>query len=110
MVLIDSLVEDKSLNLLRWNTADGDSIRYNEATNGDLIRGTGDFFVALWKHKFGWLGMILLVSLGSPFWYDFLKTIVGLKQTLRAKGGEVATSKPSHKLESHMTNETHDRR
>jgi hypothetical protein len=33
----------------------------------------------------GWIGMTLVVSLGAPFWYDFLKTVMGVKDML--KGG-----------------------
>ena len=31
----------------------------------------------------GWIGMALLVSLGAPFWYDFLKTVMGVKEMLK---------------------------
>jgi hypothetical protein len=34
---------------------------------------------------FGWLGMILLVSLGAPFWYDLLKALFGVKNLLQKK-------------------------
>ena len=34
----------------------------------------------------GWLGMTLLVSLGAPFWYDILKTVMGIKDKLKEKG------------------------
>jgi hypothetical protein len=33
----------------------------------------------------GLLAMTFLVSLGAPFWYDFLKTIMGLKDSLKTK-------------------------
>ncbi len=32
---------------------------------------------------FGWLGMTLLVSLGAPFWYDALKTVMGIKNSFQ---------------------------
>lgn len=32
----------------------------------------------------GWTCMILLVSLGAPFWYDFLKAVAGVKDRLKA--------------------------
>jgi len=31
----------------------------------------------------GWLAMTLLVSLGAPFWYDFLKTVMGIKERMK---------------------------
>jgi hypothetical protein len=31
----------------------------------------------------GWLVMALLVSLGAPFWYDLLKTLMGVKDKLK---------------------------
>jgi len=31
----------------------------------------------------GWLSMALLVGLGAPFWYDLLKTIMGIKNSLK---------------------------
>lgn len=33
----------------------------------------------------GWLGTILLVSLGAPFWYDSLKTVMGVKKLVAGK-------------------------
>ncbi|MCX6142366.1 MAG: hypothetical protein NTZ35_04025, partial [Ignavibacteriales bacterium] len=33
----------------------------------------------------GWFVMALLVSLGAPFWYDLLKTLMGVKDTLKPK-------------------------
>ncbi len=34
----------------------------------------------------GWLAMTLLVSMGAPFWYDFLKTALGVKKWVAGKG------------------------
>jgi hypothetical protein len=43
----------------------------------------------------GWLVMALLVSLGAPFWYDLLKTLMGVKDTLKLKSASAQqTSKP----------------
>ncbi len=42
---------------------------------------------AWWAVIAGWLAMTLLVSLGAPFWYDLLKTVMGLKERL-GKGGD----------------------
>lgn len=33
----------------------------------------------------GWVGMTLLVGLGAPFWYDFLKAVMGVKEQLKGK-------------------------
>ncbi|MBL0175643.1 MAG: hypothetical protein IPP94_10325 [Ignavibacteria bacterium] len=39
--------------------------------------------MAAWLYNiFGWAAMILLVSLGAPFWYDVLRGIVGIKNRL----------------------------
>jgi putative Mn2+ efflux pump MntP len=35
------------------------------------------------KSLLGWFGMTLLVSLGAPFWYDFLKTVMGFKNSFK---------------------------
>ncbi len=83
--LIDSLAMDRTLDLFRWNTPTGNSLRFSREEGGSLLRGINDFFAALWKNKLGWLAMALLVSLGAPFWYDFLKTVMGVKDKL--KGG-----------------------
>jgi hypothetical protein len=32
----------------------------------------------------GWFAMALLVSLGAPFWYDLLKTVMGMKDRIRS--------------------------
>ena len=84
IALIESLATDKSVDIYRWNTATGDTLRYEKLTENWRL-SVSDFFVALWKNKIGWLGMALLVSLGAPFWYDFLKSLMGLKDKLRQK-------------------------
>jgi hypothetical protein len=33
----------------------------------------------------GWFAMTLLVGLGAPFWYDFLKAIMGIKNSLNKR-------------------------
>jgi len=35
----------------------------------------------------GWLSMALLVGLGAPFWYDFFKTIMGIKNSFKNQTG-----------------------
>lgn len=34
---------------------------------------------------FGWLAAALMVSLGAPFWYDVLKSLLSFKQVLKSK-------------------------
>lgn len=60
-------------------------LRWREAQRDAFLKGwlSVDWFKNLGKSLLGWLGMTLLVSLGAPFWYDFLKTVVGFKDKLR---------------------------
>lgn len=90
---IDSLIYEQSFSLMRWNK------------NGDFqeVDSWRDFSGWLWniltRNLIGWIGMTLLVGLGAPFWYDLLRTLVGVKDRLhgRAAGGEasVGGSSPS---------------
>jgi len=73
--IIQDLVSGKSFNLIRLNIAGGDSILLNNVPKY-LISATR-------KNIIGWLIMTLLVSLGAPFWYDFLKMIMGIKNTFK---------------------------
>ncbi len=82
---IDSLASDQTLNLYRWNIKGGDALRCTNEMGCSFWIGVHDFFHALWKNALGWLAMALLVSLGSPFWYDFLKTVMGLKDRIKRK-------------------------
>jgi hypothetical protein len=44
----------------------------------------GDRWYVIWPTAIlGWLAMTLLVSLGAPFWYDLLKTLMGIKDYLK---------------------------
>jgi hypothetical protein len=66
---IQALVNDNSFQIVRWNK---------------FQKWCGP----LWLERLaisvgGWLGMILLVSLGAPFWYDLLKTLMGIKNQLK---------------------------
>ncbi len=81
---IDSTVNAQSFQLMRWNTASGTPLSWN----------MGVIFSAIWGNILGWLGMTLLVGLGAPFWYDILKTIVGLKERARGtvQGGGQSSS------------------
>lgn len=71
---IDSTVHAQSFQLFRWKKpADGWSWR--------------NIWRAIIENMFGWLGMTLLVGLGAPFWYDILRSIVGIKERLRGGSG-----------------------
>ncbi len=74
---IQGYVSEQSLQLYRWNTPRGDSMRWATATDDIAAAIAGNFF--------GWVAMTLLVSLGAPFWYDFLKTVMGVKDKLKGK-------------------------
>ena len=81
---IDSTVNAQSFQLIRWNTPTGTPLSWD----------AGVIFSAIWQNILGWLGMTLLVGLGAPFWYDILKTIVGLKERARGtqSGGQSAST------------------
>jgi hypothetical protein len=78
---IDTILSDKTFDAWRWDKDRFDKL-WNEATFGEWL-----FTI------FGWLAMGLLVSLGAPFWYDFLKGVVGLKEKLRARSPQQGTAK-----------------
>jgi hypothetical protein len=87
IAMLDTLVT--TFELVRWDTATGDSLRFGGKT-GNLCVGISDFFSALVKNFIGWLAMALLVSLGAPFWYDILKTVMGIKDKLKEKAPKPA--------------------
>jgi len=84
---IDSLINQKSFSLMRWDKV---------APIPSLSLCCSDFWKWLWcvtrENIFGWTAMTLLVGLGAPFWYDALRTLVGVKQRLKgaSKNGESA--------------------
>jgi hypothetical protein len=77
---IDSLVSSQSYHVMRWD------FPKTEAKYLDWI-GERTWFVVTEgvDNLFGWLAMTLLVGLGAPFWYDFLKTVMGVKDVLKSK-------------------------
>lgn len=81
---IDSLVDQKSFHFMRWNTANGDPMGIDTLWTVAIPISTSDFAKATRKNLFGWLAMTLLVGLGAPFWYDVLKTVMGLKDRVKA--------------------------
>ncbi|HCV43787.1 MAG TPA: hypothetical protein DGH68_09915 [Bacteroidetes bacterium] len=82
---IKMYINEQSLQLCRWNTARGDSMHLLTPKLAFITQAPCDLWNAATKNFFGWLGMTLLVSLGSPFWYDFLKAIMGVKESLKSK-------------------------
>lgn len=79
---IQSYMGDHSLQLCRWNTVRGDSIHIFTSPFAIVTKAPADFYAAAAKNTLGWLAMTLLVSLGAPFWYDFLKMVMGVKEKL----------------------------
>jgi len=82
---IDSLVNAQSFTMMRSNAPTGTPLPASIAALWDALR----------RNFFGWLGMTLLVGLGSPFWYDVLRTLVGVKERLRARSGGGSTEEPA---------------
>lgn len=72
---IESVVRAKGFQVLRWRQAERDAFLTGWFSMGWLKN--------LVKSLFGWFGMTLLVSLGAPFWYDFLKTVMGFKNSFK---------------------------
>ncbi len=86
---IDSLVSSQSFPVMRWNAANGDSLRWSDGKNVNLGLAWNDFWSGCARNWFGWLGMIVLVGLGAPFWYDLLRLVVGLKTNVGGKGKSI---------------------
>lgn len=84
---LDSLVHMNSFQLMRWNTPKGDLLEFKKNQEWTLYKGWNDIRNAIWNNFFGWVAMIFLVALGAPFWYDFLKTIMGIKDKLKNEKG-----------------------
>jgi hypothetical protein len=68
---IQSLLDEKSFQVMGWTVAKLDNYLSSRLNFALMLAG--------------WFGMTLLLSLGAPFWYDFLKTVMGVKDKL--KGG-----------------------
>jgi hypothetical protein len=82
---IDSLVNANSYQVMRWNTPKGDRMRFGIFLGFRIWPLLADIGPAIEHNLFGWLAMALLVGLGAPFWYDFLKSIMGIKDVLKSK-------------------------
>lgn len=70
---IQQMLDEQSFQVMGW-------------TNARMEQYEGKAWYANAFHFFiGWFGMILLVSLGAPFWYDSLKMIMGIKNSFQKK-------------------------
>jgi len=68
---VQQIAASKTFQVFRW-------------TKASIAKLYGDRWYFIWpKAILGWLAMTLLVSLGAPFWYDLLKTLMGLKNYLK---------------------------
>ena len=70
---VEKIIEDKSFQPFGWQGAALARIRSRSPLENVFVI------------PFGWLGMTLLVSLGAPFWYDLLKSVMGVKELLKKK-------------------------
>jgi hypothetical protein len=86
---IDALVNAQSFSMMRWNTPSGTPLPTSVATLWNAIS----------RNFFGWIGMTLLVGLGAPFWYDVLRTLVGVKERLRARSGGGSTEERAQEVQ-----------
>lgn len=82
---IDSLVNAQSFTMMRWNSPTGTLLPTSVAT----------LWEAITRNFFGWIAMTLLVGLGAPFWYDVLRTLVGVKERLRARSSGGSSDEPA---------------
>ena len=85
IVRIDSLVNNKSFQIMRWNTPSGDPMRYKMLFGMQILPSRKDIATATEHNFYGWLVMTLLVGLGAPFWYDTLKSVLGIKELIKSK-------------------------
>ncbi|MEK7250105.1 MAG: hypothetical protein AAB209_06740, partial [Bacteroidota bacterium] len=68
---IQEILDEESFQLMGWNDA-----RLQQVRGKSPVENFFHFFV-------GWLATILLVSLGAPFWFDFLKAVSGIKDRVK---------------------------
>jgi hypothetical protein len=68
---VQQVAASKTFQIFRW-------------TKARLAQLYSDRWYVIWpKAILGWFAMTLLVSLGAPFWYDLLKTLMGIKNYLK---------------------------
>lgn len=68
---IRSLLDEQAFQMLRWSESRVSAMKHSYSFWN---------YIAL---LLGWLATTLLVSLGAPFWYDFLKGVTGWKDKLK---------------------------
>ncbi len=72
---IQEVAGSKTFQMFRW-TKERRAPLFSEGLSPQWFRS--------WiKAILGWLSMTLLVSLGAPFWYDFLKAVMGIKEKMK---------------------------
>jgi hypothetical protein len=81
---VATITAERSFHMLRWNTTTGDVIRTN-----DVATFMADFGRAAVRNWPGWLAMAILASLGAPFWYDVLKMLMGVRERLKSRSGDL---------------------
>jgi len=86
---IDSLVHIKSFQIMRWDSARGAPMHFRDTCGVAPALALRDFIAGTKSNWPGWLAMTLLVGLGAPFWYDFLKAVMGLKEKLKESKKDV---------------------
>lgn len=74
----DSLIESKTFQFFGWRGAALEKLKSRSLYENIFII------------PLGWLAMALLVSLGAPFWYDILRSLMGLKNILKGKNSSPA--------------------
>jgi hypothetical protein len=68
---VQQIAAAKTFQVFRW-------------TKASFTQFYGARWYVIWPTALlGWLAMTLLVSLGAPFWYDLLKTLMGIKDRLK---------------------------
>jgi hypothetical protein len=68
---VQKIAASKTFQVFRW-------------TKASVAQLYSDRWYIIWpKAIIGWLAMTLLVSLGAPFWYDLLKTLMGMKDSFK---------------------------
>jgi hypothetical protein len=70
---VQSLLDEQAFQVLRWSEP-----------RLAAMKGTFTFWNYL-SMLLGWFATTLLVSLGAPFWYDFLKGVTGWKEKLKVR-------------------------
>jgi hypothetical protein len=80
---ITMLVGEQSFQVMGWTKARLD--RYEKFS----------LFGYIVHFLLGWLSTTLLVSLGAPFWYDLLKSLMGIKNFLNSKSSSTSSDKTS---------------